>query len=162
MPKTKVVNNEDTNQANTSPERFNIEFPALSEYVSVIRLTLSGIAARLEFPVDIIDDIKVAVSEACTNVIQHAYNDQPGKVYLTCDVFEDKLEITVKDNGTGFQKDKVKSAEQRYEEELDESLGLGLGLTFIQTLMDESDISSEVGSGTTIKMVKKKPRTSNN
>ena len=157
MEDTKVINETSSTPSKSGPDEFKIEFPAESEYVSVIRLTISGLAARIDLPVDIIDDIKVAVSEACTNVIQHAYNGQGGKVYLNCKVYEDKLAIEVEDTGDGFEIDKVKSADQRFEEELDETQGLGLGLTFIKTLMDDAEITSKLGKGTVIKMVKNKP-----
>ena len=47
--------------------------PAVSDYIAVVRLAIAGVAARMNFSVDEIEDIKVAVSEACTNVVRHAY-----------------------------------------------------------------------------------------
>ena len=50
-----------------------MKIPAKPEYVGVIRLTLSGIASRMGFTYDLIEDLKIAASEAITNAVQHAY-----------------------------------------------------------------------------------------
>ena len=52
-----------------------MKIPAKPDYLSVIRLTLSGIASRMGYTFEVIEDLKIAVSEACTNAIQHAYSE---------------------------------------------------------------------------------------
>ena len=130
-----------------------------AEFVGVIRLALSGVASRMNFPIDIIEDIKVSVSEACTNVIQHAYGDTPNPSTDIIDIEtiseENKLTIIIKDFGKGFDTKNIGTSQQIKLSH--EKLGLGLGLEFIKNLMDESDISSTVGKGTIIKMSKTTP-----
>lgn len=57
-----------------------VKIPAKPEFVGVIRLTLSGIASRMGFAYEEIEDLKIATSEACTNAVQHAYKqNEQGK-----------------------------------------------------------------------------------
>lgn len=138
------------------PDVVKVEIPALSEYVAVVRLAISGVATRMQFNIEEIEDIKIAVSEACTNVVQHAYTEtETGKIYLTATLKEEELEIVIEDFGKGF------NAENPISDKRDGSngvnFGLGLGLTFIRSLMDTSDIVSAPGKGTTVRMTKKAP-----
>lgn len=55
-----------------------MKIPAKAEYVGVIRLTLSGIASRMGFTYELIEDLKIATSEAVTNAVQHAYKANEG------------------------------------------------------------------------------------
>lgn len=80
-----------------------MKIPAKPEYVGVIRLTLSGIASRMGFSYEEIEDIKIAVSEACTNAVHHAYpNDEGGEVIVGFGIYEDKLETMISDSGKSF------------------------------------------------------------
>ena len=80
-----------------------IKIPAKPDYIGVIRLTLSGIANRIGYTYEEIEDIKIAVSEACTNAVQHAYSkDEDGEVIVGFGIYEDKLELMVADNGKSF------------------------------------------------------------
>ena len=74
--------------------------PAKSQFVGVARLTISGLASRLGFSYDDIEDLKIASSEAVTNAVQHAYKeDEEGEVVIGCALYKDKLEIMVADHG---------------------------------------------------------------
>ena len=74
--------------------------PAKPEFVGVVRLTVSGIANRLGFNFEEIEDIKVAISEAITNTVQHAYKeDHVGDVKIGFSLYEDRLETVVVDCG---------------------------------------------------------------
>jgi serine/threonine-protein kinase RsbW len=137
----------------TSQHTIELKIPASSEFISIVRLALSGVANRLEFTVEAIEDIKIALSEACTNVIQHAFHDPEKEcIYVTFKLDEGSLEMTVKDTGKGFSPgDK---AVDKSNPEQDGKFGLGLGLVFIRTLMDEVVLDSEIGKGTLIRMKK--------
>jgi serine/threonine-protein kinase RsbW len=143
----------------TSPLQMNLDIPCSAEFVGVVRLAISGVATRMNFNIEEIEDIKISVSEACTNVIQHAYatTDSPNnnRIYIQSSIYEDYLEITVKDTGEGFDMETIGTHEQK--EKSHEKFGLGLGLTFIKSLMDDTSFSSQKGKGTTIKMIKKVP-----
>lgn len=54
-----------------------LTLPAEAEYIDLVRLTLYGISSRMGFSYEEIEDMKVAVSEACNNVVVHAY--EPGQ-----------------------------------------------------------------------------------
>ncbi|RAP27135.1 histidine kinase [Candidatus Marinamargulisbacteria bacterium SCGC AG-333-B06] len=135
----------------------SLKIPSMPEFVGVVRLAISGIAARMNFTIDEIEDIKISVSEACTNVIQHAYGSSPNPeediIEINAYIVDDNLEIYVKDYGQGFDLSIIGTPEQR--EKSKEKMGLGLGLTFIKSLMDDTNFESVEGKGTTIQMKKK-------
>lgn len=84
----------------TSVDYIEMKIPAEPEYVGIVRLTLSGVASRMGYTYDDIEDLKIAVSEACTNAVQHAYKDEnKGEVSVRFGVFEDRLEVIVADQG---------------------------------------------------------------
>lgn len=132
-----------------------IRVPAKPQYVSVIRLTISGLAMRVGFTYDEIEDLKIATSEAVTNVVHHAYNaNEEGEVVIGCALFEDKIEIMVADYGVSFNFEEVKSKIGPYRE--DENVELlregGLGIYLMETLMDEVKVNNE--GGVTVFMTK--------
>ena len=157
MPLQAKIEEKTMNNKSKLVHNLNFDLPAAAEYVVVARLAISGVASRMDFTIEEIEDIKIAVSEACTNCVQHAYLNQPqeGRISMRCDVYEDKLHIAVSDTGKGFDPAILGSEIQR--ENSETNLGLGLGLTFVKSLMDESDFQSEAGKGTTISMAKYKP-----
>lgn len=86
-----------------------IKVPAKPEYVGVIRLTASGVANRMGFSYEDIEDLKVAISEAVTNTVNHAYEkDEDGEVTIGFGVYENRLEVMVADHGDSFNLDQVK------------------------------------------------------
>ncbi|WP_419955030.1 anti-sigma B factor RsbW [Neobacillus niacini] len=132
-----------------------MKFPAKAEYVGVIRLTISGIASRMGYTYEQIEDIKIAVSEACTNAVQHAYPEsEVGEVIVGFGIYEDKLEMMVADNGQSFNFLKTKEELGPYTESstIDQLTEGGLGLFLIETLMDEVRVLNR--SGVTVFMVK--------
>jgi len=137
--------------------KVKINIPAVAELVSVVRLAVSGVASRMDFSIEDIEDIKIAVSEACTNVVQHAYGENgTGEVEIISAMLPDKLEITVKDSGKGFDASILDNGQSH---NTTREIGLGLGLTFIKNLMDEAHVTSDPSSGTTVVMTKLKPLT---
>ncbi|GAF11776.1 serine-protein kinase RsbW [Bacillus sp. JCM 19046] len=127
-------------------DRIHIELPAKSEYVSIARLSVSGIANRLGFSYDDIEDIKIAVAEACTNVVEHAYSED-GFISLACYIYEDRIKIIVADQGKSFNIDEVESRlgpvdSKKPVGDLKEG---GLGLFLITTLMDKVEINEDNG-----------------
>ena len=115
------------------------------DFVSVIRLTLSGVASRIGFSLDDIEDMKVCVSEACTNAIKHSKKDE---FQVKSYVYPDRLTIEVLDDGIGYDVDSLASPD------LKNPKTSGLGIFIIKTLMDEVEIKSCDKCGTIIKMTK--------
>lgn len=143
----------------TSQAKVEIKIPNKSEYVGVVRLAVAGIANRMNFTIEDIEDIKIAVSEACANAVRYAYpNDILGYIDVTCLPQKDKLEITVKDSGIGFDPKNIhKSKVKKETSQASKSDNLGLGFVFMQSLMDKVDLSSSPNKGTTVHLVKKVP-----
>lgn len=125
-----------------------MKFPAKAEFVGVVRLSASGIAQRLGFFYDVIEDIKVAISEACTNAVHHAYEQEgDGQMSVAFGIFDDRLEMVVADRGQSFDIEAVHQQVGPFERDtpiknLHEG---GLGLFLIETLMDKVEISNDAG-----------------
>ncbi|MEG0181666.1 MAG: ATP-binding protein [Terrisporobacter sp.] len=126
-------------------ETIKMEISSNPEFVSIIRLTTSGIANKIGFSVDDIEDLKVAISEACTNAIKHSLDDV---FTITFNILEHGLTIEIKDNGKGYDTSTITGPDL---ENLKES---GMGLFIIESLMDDVTIESQEGKGTTIKITK--------
>jgi len=131
-----------------------LRLPNRPEFVAVARLTVSAIACRMAFDVDEIEDIKVAVAEACTNAIQHGCPTQQCEEHITlqCHIMEDALTIIVQDPGDGFDPLTATRQRQGGTATLTER---GLGMLLIESLMDEVTFSSNPGSGTQVRMMKR-------
>ena len=121
-------------------ETIKMEISANPDFVSIIRLTTSGIANKIGFSIDDIEDMKVAVSEACTNAIKHSDDKSVSITY--------GLDIEIKDNGKGYDVESIATPDLTQPKEN------GLGLFIIQTLMDDVKIESKDNQGTIIKMTK--------
>ena len=115
-------------------ETIKMEISANPDFVSIIRLTTSGIANKIGFSIDDIEDMKVAVSEACTNAIKHSDDKSVSITY------------TILENGLDIESIATPDLTQPKEN--------GLGLFIIQTLMDDVKIESKDNQGTIIKMTK--------
>lgn len=130
-----------------------LEFPSISQNEKFARTAVSAFVAQLNPTLDEIEDIKAAVSEAVTNVVVHGYGDNIGTVYITCSLCENKAIITVKDEGCGIE-DLELARTPLYTGSADSERS-GLGFTVMETFMDEIDVKSTKGHGTTVTLVKK-------
>lgn len=126
-------------------ETIKMEISSNPDYIGVIRLTTSGIANKVGFSIDDIEDIKVAVSEACTNALKHS-GDKIFHIIFT--ILENGIEIEIRDNGKGYNVDSIEKPDLLNPKEN------GLGLFIIKTLMDEVIIESENNTGTIVRMTK--------
>ncbi|SEN82016.1 serine/threonine-protein kinase RsbW [Amphibacillus marinus] len=132
-------------------ERFDfieMKLPAKPEFVGVVRLSISGIANRMGFSYEEIEDLKVAISEAMTNATTHAYQaNEDGEVTVGFGIYQDRLEIMVADHGGSFDLTEIKQATGPYQQtEPIESLREGgFGLFLIDALMDKVEIKNDYG-----------------
>lgn len=122
--------------------------PGKAEYVGTVRLAVSSLANCAGFDIEAVEDIKVAVSEACTNVVCHCKANLEGVYEVACEVGDGRMTISVVDQAGGYDITKYKRPATETPKEG------GLGIFIIKALMDEVDIFSELGTGTSIKMVK--------
>lgn len=129
----------------TVASSIEIRLPSKAEWVGVARLAIAGIASRLDFSYEEVDDLKLAVSEAINNLIQHAHGDD--EVRIACDIHPDKLVITVQDLGEGISD----GVAQRT---LGEPKEGGLGVFLIRTLMDDVTYDVDPRTGTRLSMTK--------
>ncbi|MFC4075330.1 anti-sigma B factor RsbW [Salinithrix halophila] len=130
-----------------SKELVELTIPAKAEYVGVVRLAVSGIANRMGFHYDDIEDMKLALAEACTNAVDHAYSGREGQIAVSFFVHDDRLEMKVKDEGNSFDIAAVKQRSGPIENDmpLTAMRERGLGLHLMETLMDRVDIDGDRG-----------------
>ena len=130
-----------------------LEIPARPEYVALARLVVSSLASsRRDLADDRIDDLKVAVSEACTNAIEaHGAADTDDSVTLKLTEDIDRLEILIEDRGPGFDPHTLPEHPPVTDPER-LNFERGLGIPLIRTLVDEVEFSSS-GNGTSVRLV---------
>ena len=134
-------------------KEMKMEFTSQSENEGFARVAVGAFIAGLNPTVDELADIKTAVSEAVTNAIIHGYDQKDGRIWITCQVVEQDVEICVIDNGRGIADiDKAREPLFTTRPELERS---GMGFTFMEAFMDEVWVASGVGQGTRVTMKKK-------
>jgi serine/threonine-protein kinase RsbW len=126
-----------------------LKIPGRAEWVAVARLAVAAVASRLRFSVDEIEDVKLAIAEACTNAIQSAGGVDAGAIEIVCDAHDDELRITVRDRSTGPHLESVGAA--AVGDERTEALGVFL----IRALMDTVAYSVDPQRGTELVMTKR-------
>ncbi len=148
-----------TSSSRAPVSRIELTIPAGSEWVRVARLTVAGVASRLPFPVDAVEDIKLAVTEAINNAIQHVPL-QPAPqgaptIRITIETSADGLWVNIADEGRLTEKLPVAEASSAaWSGDLPEG---GLGLMLIKSLMDEVEHESGPARDTVVRMFKRVP-----
>jgi len=125
-----------------------MKFPAKAEYVGVSRLSVSGVASRMGFSYEDIEDLKIALSEAVSNVVEHAYSEEEeGDITIGFGVYDNRIEIMVADHGGSFNLQEIKNDIGPYKpsEPLDSLREGGFGLFLINALMDKVEINNNYG-----------------
>lgn len=131
--------------------QITIHLQSLSENVAIARVTAAAFAAQIDFTLNEIEEIKVAVSEAISNAMIHGYADKNGIIELIMNLHEDKLEYIIKDQGRGIA-DIALARQPSYSSDPER---MGLGFVFMESFMDELDVTSTLHQGTTVRMAKK-------
>jgi serine/threonine-protein kinase RsbW len=132
--------------ANGAAVRLTI--PAKAEYIGLGRLALTGLSRLRSLPQETVADLKLALTEACSNAIRHAYPDGEGRVHIVYELESDRLVIEVVDDGEGFDPN------QRGGEE-DELVEGGLGIAIIRAIADEFEIGAgDRGRGSRLRFAK--------
>jgi anti-sigma regulatory factor (Ser/Thr protein kinase) len=117
-----------------------LTLPARPENVAVIRHVLGAFAEALELPADLVEDMRLAVTEACTNVVRHAYHEgEPGPIDVVIRPNGDQLELIVSDRGAGIGPSP-------------DLAGPGLGLPLIAALADRVEIEHGPTNGSRLSM----------
>jgi serine/threonine-protein kinase RsbW len=122
-------------------QAIRLTIPAKAEYISLARLALTGLSRLRALDPETVADLKLAITEAASNSVRHAYSDGDGTVHVVYDLQPDRLVIEVSDDGEGFD----------YEHEPppadagDELTEGGLGIAIIQTIADEFELGRGPG-----------------
>lgn len=131
-----------------------LQFVSRSENEAFARVTVAAFISQLDPTLDELTDIKTVVSEAVTNSIIHGYEGGvDGVVTITARIDGDSFFITVEDQGKGISD--VEEARQPLFTSKPELERSGMGFTIMENFMDEVEIVSAPGEGTTVKMMKR-------
>jgi serine/threonine-protein kinase RsbW len=127
-----------------------LTIPAKAEYITLCRLALTGLARVRTLSDETLADLKLALTEACSNSVRHAYgSDEDGHVEISYELGPDRLAIEVVDDGEGFDPDGDGEVDGG---ELTEG---GLGISIIRSIADEFELVSSAGTrGSRLRFVK--------
>ena len=140
---------ETVGEAREGMRSVRLSVPARAEYIALARLALSGLADIVALPPELLADLKLALTEAVSNSVRHAYADGTGFVSIAYELTGDALAVEVVDDGKGFDPTQPPQLDG---EELTEG---GLGIAIIRTIADELEIASSPGSrGSRLRFVK--------
>jgi serine/threonine-protein kinase RsbW len=108
-----------------------LTIPAKAEYITLVRLALSGLVGLRSLDEETVGDLKLAVTEACSNSVRHGYEDgNEGTVDVVYELKPDRLVVEVADDGPGYDG----LGDRRTEDGLEEG---GLGIAIIRAVSDE-------------------------
>ncbi|AHV98183.1 anti-sigma F factor [Paenibacillus sabinae] len=131
----------------------SVQFAALSENESFARVVVAAFVSRLDPTLDELNDLKTVVSEAVTNCIIHGYDSDPsGIVYISAKIEGETVHLLIEDKGKGIED--LELAQQPLYTSKPELERSGMGFTIMENFMDELDVTSEPGRGTSIRMKK--------
>jgi serine/threonine-protein kinase RsbW len=128
-----------TNQKGISTSVVSLVIPAKAEYIALGRLAVTGLLRPRAVEPEVIADVKLALTEACSNSIRHAYADgRDGEVEIRYELADSTLAVEVSDEGGGFDPALLDADPGR----LDEG---GLGIAIIRAVTDDLSIGPRTG-----------------
>jgi len=129
-----------------------LTIPARAEFIALGRLALTGLCRTRDLSNEIVGDLKLALTEACSNVVRHAYEEGGGgELEILYDLAADHIAIEVADAGTGFVPPESGGA-------ADEMGEGGLGIAIIRALSDEFEVERRPTGGARLRFVKLLPQ----
>jgi serine/threonine-protein kinase RsbW len=125
-----------------------LSIPAKAEYITLVRLALSGLSHLRPLSEEALGDLKLAVTEACTNSVRHGYPGGEGTVDIVYELQPDRLVVEVADDGPGFDA----AGDRPNDENLAEG---GLGIAIIRAVSDEFEAGERAnGHGSRLRFAK--------
>lgn len=122
------------------------------ENVVLVREVLTGVAEAVQIATSDLNDIRTAVTEACNNVVLHAYRGAPGPMEVEVCLALDSVSATVRDRGTGIEPPAPEDEQNSAELLEEEYPSAGIGLHVIETLAGEVKFEDTPGGGTEVRM----------
>lgn len=131
-----------------------LTFPSLSQNERLARQTVAAFALQVgDWTMQELDEITTAVSEAVTNAIIHGYDQRVGEVRVRANILDDRgVEVLVEDDGVGIP-DVEKAREPMFTTKPEQER-TGMGFSFMESFMDELEVTSTPGQGTIVRMIK--------
>jgi serine/threonine-protein kinase RsbW len=127
-----------------------LTFPAKPEYITLGRLALTGLARVLPLTEELLADLKLALTEAASNSVRHAYAGGEGSVEIAYELAGDRLAIEVSDEGEGFE-----HADEAGDDDFENLSEGGLGIAIIRAIADEFELGpGAAGRGSRLRFVK--------
>lgn len=133
----------------TDTRTVRLSIPAKPEYITLGRLALTAIARLHDLEEELLGDLKLALTEACTNSVRHAYENGEGAVEIVYELRGDRLAVEVRDEGPGFTPPDRDL--NRDDPDLEEG---GLGIAIIRALTDEFELADGEAGGSRLRFVK--------
>jgi len=130
-----------------------LDIPAKAEYVALGRLALAGLLRSRGYSEDAVADLKLALTEACSNSVRHAYDHDDGLVHLEFTVHSDRVTVLIRDEGDGFHEVEVDCRDCGAIPEIGLSEG-GMGISIIRAVVDDFDLSRPDDGGTVLVLTK--------
>jgi serine/threonine-protein kinase RsbW len=139
-----------SNENGNSKAVVSLVIPAKAEYIALGRLALTGLLRPRAVEPEVIADVKLALTEACSNSIRHAYAEGgEGAVEIRYELADGSLAVEVSDEGGGFDPALLEPGQARFDEG-------GLGIAIIRALTDELTVGSRAGgSGHCVRFTKR-------
>jgi serine/threonine-protein kinase RsbW len=135
----------------TDTRAIRLTIPAKAEYITLGRLALTGLSRLRPLGEETLADLKLALTEACSNSVRHAYGGGQGAVEILYELHDDRLAIEVVDDGAGF-------GEGGAHEPGDDLVEGGLGIAIIRAIADEFELGPRNGGrGSRLRFVKLLP-----
>jgi serine/threonine-protein kinase RsbW len=125
--------------------RVRLELESVAGSVTLVRSVIRTVARAADLDRALIDDLRTAVSEACNNVVLHAYPTGSGPLIFSLAIHADSVDAVVRDRGCGITPGSIRNR------------GLGMGVAVINTLADRAEFESQRGSGTEVRIMFKRP-----
>jgi stage II sporulation protein AB (anti-sigma F factor) len=141
-------------KSNHSDNKMKLQFASRSENEGFARVAVAAFIAQLDPTMNELTDIKTVVSEAVTNAIIHGYdNNADEMITITVAISGEEITLVVEDTGAGIA-DLEQARQPLYtsKPELERS---GMGFTIMENFMDEVEIVTGVGKGTSVRMTKR-------
>lgn len=132
-----------------------LEFPAKAEYVVLGRLALTGLLRDQGYSEEGLADLKLALTEACTNSIRHAYDNGAGTVRIFYELHQDRVVLGIYDRGEGFTEHQPEVVADTADVSALPSEG-GMGIALIRAVVDEFRLEQPAGGGTCLWLMKRR------